>query len=71
MTQPGSRFEVDGSVGNGETLQSVSGGLSGETKAWAVQSGLLRPTPREAWGAVLVIVAAVLAGVLFVWNPSR
>ena len=64
VTKAGEVFEADGSVGAGQTLQSLQTELGPTTRQWAVDDGLLVPAASERTHQVVVGLAA-FAGVVF------
>lgn len=62
-------FTVDGSVGAGQTLSSLSTSLPGQARAWAIDKGLLVKSPMVPGGRLLLGIAAVLAALCAWWQP--
>ncbi|GAA3948477.1 DUF2207 domain-containing protein [Gordonia caeni] len=61
----GARFEANGSVSAGQTLNSAQSSLEGAVKTWGAASGTIVHSGSENLGRVLVVAAlAVAAGLL-------
>ncbi len=70
VSRPGGLFRADGTVAAGKALQSVNSSLNANVSMWARNSGLVVGQASEQLGRTLVIVAFVVAGVLFFWHPG-
>jgi hypothetical protein len=69
VDRPGARFTADGAVGTGKILLDVKNGLGATTKQWARDAGYVLRSPSETTAKLLIVGAAALAAVGFVFNP--
>jgi hypothetical protein len=69
VDRPGGVFRADGGVEAGNALQAAGTALNAETSIWARQSGLVVGDQSEKVGRGLVVLAAIVAGICFFWNP--
>lgn len=68
LTTPGAVFAADGSKEAGEKLKRATDQLTKTTKLWALTTGVLRRSPFEIIGRVVVGVAFVLALILMAFG---
>ncbi|MFL6090329.1 MAG: DUF2207 domain-containing protein [Aeromicrobium sp.] len=64
IDSPGARFDADGTVAAGKTLQAVKTSLASVTDAWATAAGIQKTSGAEQLGRILVGFSVVAAGAL-------
>ncbi len=70
MSGPHSTFTaLDKDVTAGKKLKAQLAKLTGDTRHWASNAGLVLSERRIQLGSVLVVVSAVIAGVILIWRP--
>lgn len=68
LTRPGDRFDADGSVSAGQKLKHATDALSSATRSWARATGVLKTSPSENIGRIVVVLVALLAAVLMIFK---
>lgn len=66
IRHPGTTFLADGSVDAGKTLESAQSAISSATKRWSTGSGAITRSGFEIAGRIVVGIAVLLAGFLFI-----
>ena len=69
VTTPGGSFAADGSAVSGLKLQTTQGEIKGLATSWATEAKVIAPNRFELIAKGLVVIAMLLAGLVFVFNP--
>lgn len=64
VDSPGGRFEADGTISAGKSLQAVKTSLASVTDAWATAAGVQKHSAAEQLGRILVVISIIAAGAL-------